>query len=222
VQATTASRSLTLHCGGQSLTELVPYQLATQAEHQAPTSHLPVTCFTSLPTHSHFLALAFPCTEAYNVCTTNGPLFPLMFHFRKKRIWVHFRVLLVKILKQALLKASLKINKVVAFWLLLSNFYITHCTKSQRLQTWIILRAYCWKPGKLNKNLLSSIPCPITWGWGSTTQTGCPTGGQWIWLLNVSWGTQLPSVWASACTFWAYWLHTAMLEGKQCPVPPGK
>jgi hypothetical protein len=33
---------------------------------------------TPLPTHSHFLALAFPCTEAYKVCTTNGHLFPLM------------------------------------------------------------------------------------------------------------------------------------------------
>jgi hypothetical protein len=33
---------------------------------------------TPLPTHSHFLALAFPCTEAYKVCMTNGPLFPLM------------------------------------------------------------------------------------------------------------------------------------------------
>jgi hypothetical protein len=33
---------------------------------------------TPLPPHSHFLALAFPCTEAYKVCTTNGPLFPLM------------------------------------------------------------------------------------------------------------------------------------------------
>ena len=31
-----------------------------------------------LPTHSHFLALAFPCTEAYKVCKTNGPLFPMM------------------------------------------------------------------------------------------------------------------------------------------------
>jgi hypothetical protein len=30
---------------------------------------------TPLPTHSHFLALAFPCTEAYKVCTT---IFPLM------------------------------------------------------------------------------------------------------------------------------------------------
>jgi hypothetical protein len=30
------------------------------------------------PPHSHFLALAFPCTEADKVCTTNGPLFPLM------------------------------------------------------------------------------------------------------------------------------------------------
>ena len=33
---------------------------------------------TSLSTHSHFLALVFPCTEAYKVCTTNGLLFPLM------------------------------------------------------------------------------------------------------------------------------------------------
>jgi hypothetical protein len=27
---------------------------------------------TSLPLHSHFFALAFPCTEAYKVCKTNG------------------------------------------------------------------------------------------------------------------------------------------------------
>jgi hypothetical protein len=33
---------------------------------------------TPLPNHSQFLALAFPCTEAYKVCMTNGPLFPLM------------------------------------------------------------------------------------------------------------------------------------------------
>jgi hypothetical protein len=33
---------------------------------------------TSLPTHSHFLALAFPCTGAYKVCVSNGPLFPVM------------------------------------------------------------------------------------------------------------------------------------------------
>ena len=31
-----------------------------------------------LPIYSHFLALAFPCTEAYKVCMTNRPLFPLM------------------------------------------------------------------------------------------------------------------------------------------------
>ena len=30
------------------------------------------------PPHSHFLDLTFPCTEAYKVCMTNGPLFPLM------------------------------------------------------------------------------------------------------------------------------------------------
>jgi hypothetical protein len=33
---------------------------------------------TPPPAHSHFLALAFPCTEADKVCKTNGPLFPLM------------------------------------------------------------------------------------------------------------------------------------------------
>jgi hypothetical protein len=31
-----------------------------------------------LPTYSHFLALAFPCTGAYKVCKTKGPLFPMM------------------------------------------------------------------------------------------------------------------------------------------------
>jgi hypothetical protein len=33
---------------------------------------------TPLPTHSQFLALAFPCTGAYKVCKTKGPLFPVM------------------------------------------------------------------------------------------------------------------------------------------------
>jgi hypothetical protein len=33
---------------------------------------------TPLPTHSHFLALAFPRTGAYKVYMTNGPLFPVM------------------------------------------------------------------------------------------------------------------------------------------------
>jgi hypothetical protein len=33
---------------------------------------------TPPPTHSDFLALAFLCTEAYKVCKTNGPFFPLM------------------------------------------------------------------------------------------------------------------------------------------------
>jgi hypothetical protein len=32
----------------------------------------------SLPTHSHFLALAFPCTGAHKVCKTKVPLFPMM------------------------------------------------------------------------------------------------------------------------------------------------
>jgi hypothetical protein len=33
---------------------------------------------TLLPTHSPFLALAFPCTGVYKVCKSNGPLFPVM------------------------------------------------------------------------------------------------------------------------------------------------
>jgi hypothetical protein len=32
----------------------------------------------SPPTHSQFLALAFPCTGAYKVCKSSGPLFPVM------------------------------------------------------------------------------------------------------------------------------------------------
>ena len=35
-------------------------------------------CPAILPTHSHFLVLAFPCTGAYKVCKTKGPLFPVM------------------------------------------------------------------------------------------------------------------------------------------------
>jgi hypothetical protein len=31
-----------------------------------------------LPTHSPFLALEFPCTGAYKVCKSNGPLFAVM------------------------------------------------------------------------------------------------------------------------------------------------
>jgi hypothetical protein len=33
---------------------------------------------TPLPTHSPFLALVFPCTGAYKVCKSNGPLFAVM------------------------------------------------------------------------------------------------------------------------------------------------
>jgi hypothetical protein len=51
-------------------------------------AHLQFQCYTKsppypptptpLPTHSPFLALAFPCTGAYKVCVSNGPLFPVM------------------------------------------------------------------------------------------------------------------------------------------------
>jgi hypothetical protein len=51
-------------------------------------AHLHFQCYTKsppypptptpLPTHSPFLALVFPCTGAYKVCKSNGPLFPVM------------------------------------------------------------------------------------------------------------------------------------------------
>jgi hypothetical protein len=49
-------------------------------------AHLHFQCYTKsppypptpLPTHSPFLALAFPCTGAYKVCKSNGPLFQVM------------------------------------------------------------------------------------------------------------------------------------------------
>jgi hypothetical protein len=41
---------------------------------KVPHTHPPNT----LPTHCPFLALVFPCTGAYKVCKSNGPLFAVM------------------------------------------------------------------------------------------------------------------------------------------------
>jgi hypothetical protein len=51
-------------------------------------AHLHFQCYTKcppnsptptpLPAHSPSLALAFPCSGAYKVCVSNGPLFPVM------------------------------------------------------------------------------------------------------------------------------------------------
>ena len=41
-------------------------------------STIPSPALGPLPTHSHFLTLVFPCTGAYKVCKTKGPLFPMM------------------------------------------------------------------------------------------------------------------------------------------------
>jgi hypothetical protein len=51
-------------------------------------AHLHFQCYTKsppypptptpLPAHSPFLSLAFPCSGAYKVCVSNGPLFPVM------------------------------------------------------------------------------------------------------------------------------------------------
>jgi hypothetical protein len=43
---------------------------------KVPHTHPP----SPLPTHSPFLALVFPCTGAYKVCKSNGPLFAVMAH----------------------------------------------------------------------------------------------------------------------------------------------
>jgi hypothetical protein len=43
-----------------------------------PHLHFPPYPPTPLPTHSPFLALAFPCIGAYKVCNTKGSLFPVM------------------------------------------------------------------------------------------------------------------------------------------------
>jgi hypothetical protein len=41
---------------------------------KVPHTHPP----NPLPTYSPFLALGFPCTGAYKVCKSNGPLFAVM------------------------------------------------------------------------------------------------------------------------------------------------
>ena len=41
-------------------------------------SKVPHTPPALLPTHSHFLALVLPCTGAYRICKTKGPVFPMM------------------------------------------------------------------------------------------------------------------------------------------------
>jgi hypothetical protein len=46
-----------------------------------------------LPTHFHFLALAFHCTGAYKVCNTKGPLFSMMAHVIVKGTHYFFQVL---------------------------------------------------------------------------------------------------------------------------------
>jgi hypothetical protein len=43
---------------------------------KVPHTHPP----NPLPTHSPILVLAFPCTGAYKVCVSNGPLFAVMAH----------------------------------------------------------------------------------------------------------------------------------------------
>jgi hypothetical protein len=69
-----------LHCGYSHCAFLFLgggylFHLHFQCYPKSPT-HAPPP--TPRPTNSHFLALLLPCTEAYKVCKTNGPLFPLM------------------------------------------------------------------------------------------------------------------------------------------------
>jgi hypothetical protein len=69
------------HCPADELIIFFPFFIRYLA-------HLHFQCYTKsppypptptpLPTHSPFLALAFPCTGVYKVCLSNGPLFPVM------------------------------------------------------------------------------------------------------------------------------------------------
>ena len=55
---------------------LLDIHLHLKSYPESPPIHSPH--IAPLPTHSHFWALAFPCTGAYKVCKTKGPLFPMM------------------------------------------------------------------------------------------------------------------------------------------------
>ena len=47
--------------------QMLPRKFPRPSPHPAP-----------LPTHSHFLALVLPCTGAYRICKTKGPVLPMM------------------------------------------------------------------------------------------------------------------------------------------------
>jgi hypothetical protein len=68
--------SLFFFGGGYSLFFLIRYfsRLHFQCYPKGPPYPHP----NLLPTHSPFLALAFPCTGAYKVCKSSAPLFPVM------------------------------------------------------------------------------------------------------------------------------------------------
>ena len=56
------------------------YQIISSFTFQMLSQKSPITSpgHALLPTHSHFLVLEFPCTGAYQVCKTKGPLSPMM------------------------------------------------------------------------------------------------------------------------------------------------
>ena len=58
----------------QFLLDIFSFTFQMLSQKSSIPSHHPAP----LPTHSHFLALSFPCTGAYKVCNTKGPLFPMM------------------------------------------------------------------------------------------------------------------------------------------------
>jgi hypothetical protein len=68
--------SCTIHLGKPAFFFLIRYfpRLHFQCYPKGPPYPPP----NPLPTHCPFLALVFPCTGAYKVCKSNGPLFAVM------------------------------------------------------------------------------------------------------------------------------------------------
>jgi hypothetical protein len=97
---------------------------------------------TPLPTHSYFLALAFPCTGAYKVCKTKGPLFPMIALFIIARSWKEPRYPSTEEWLQKMwyiytmeYYAAIKNNEFIKFlgkWMYLEDIILSEVTQSQK------------------------------------------------------------------------------------------
>jgi hypothetical protein len=159
-------------------------------------AHLHFQCYTKsppypptptpLPTHSPFLALAFPCTGAYKVCVSNGPLFTKSIYLAEfpacRDLPIQKWRPLVVLQGRLLLSENPRKGCVPFYldWLALS------------LGVWLILQLVrLWRLARRGSLTLSSylfwlqarwqgIPGLSARGWGC----GWLTTGSWIWVLT--------------------------------------